>query len=255
MVASIDLSIVIVSWNVQGLLRNCLKSIQLAVQDYRTEIFVVDNASRDGSAEMVASEFPDVNLIVNRENVGFGAANNQALKLCQGNYILLINPDTLVPQDAIRNMIQFLKKRPRAGLVGPEQMDGNGHLLLNWVRWNPREMVEFAVESLASMGKGRSKILFRRPRRVPILNAACWLVRREVLQAVGFFDGDLFMYAEEPDMCSRIRDAGWEIWLLREVHIIHYKRQSIRQRGLYQELKWFFTSMAIWLRKRWQQLI
>ena len=253
MSAKPDLSVIIVSWNVCALLRNCLLSVLEAVQGHQAEIFVVDNASRDGSAEMVAGEFPQVRLIANRENLGFGAANNQALKLCRGKYILLLNPDTFVPPDAIHKMIHFFKRRRKAGLVGPEQVDGKGRLLLNWVRWNPREMAEFVMENLLALFTGRYRILFRRPRRVPILNAACWLARRKVLETTGFFDDDLFMYAEEPDMCSRIRKAGWEIWLLREVHIVHYKRQSIRQRGLLVELKFFFTSMYTWLRKRWQK--
>lgn len=249
----LDLSVIIVSWNVRPLLKNCLDSLLKATQGYQSEIFVVDNASRDGSSEMVASEFPGVRLIANQENLGFGAANNQALKLCRGRYILLLNPDTFVPEDMVHKMIRFLKRRSRAGLVGPEQMDAKGRLLLNWVRWSPREMSEYVVENLAALINGRYRILFRRPRRVPILNAACWLTRHEVLVKTGFFDDGLFMYAEEPDMCSRIRKAGWEIWLLREAQIIHYKRQSIRQRGLLTELRFFFTSMYTWLRKRWQQ--
>jgi len=253
MSAKPDLSVVIVSWNVCGLLRNCLLSVLKSVEGYQAEIFVVDNASPDGSAEMVAREFPQVRLIANRENLGFGAANNQALKLCRGRYILLLNPDTVVPEEAIHKMVRFFKRRRKAGLVGPEQIDGKGRLLMNWVRWNPREMAEFVIENLFALFTGHYRILFHRPRRVPILNAACWLARRKVLETTGFFDGDLFMYAEEPDMCSRIRKAGWEIWLLREVHIVHYKRQSIRQRGLFVELKFFFTSMYTWLRKRRQQ--
>lgn len=255
MIPEVDLSVIIVSWNVRALLKNCLDSLLRAVQGYQVEIFVVDNASRDGSADMVASEFPQVKLIANSENLGFGAANNQALKLSRGGYILLLNPDTVVPEDTITKMVQFLEKRQKAGLVGPEQLDGKGRLLLNWVRWHPREMGEYVVEQLATLIRGRYRIIFRRPRRVPILNAACWLARREVLEKTGFFDDDLFMYAEEPDMCTRIREAGWEIWLLREVHIVHYKRQSIRQRGLFQELKFFFVSMATWLRKRWEREI
>lgn len=255
MFANVDLSVIIVSWNVRTLLKDCLDSLFKAVQGYKAEIFVVDNASSDGSADMVASEFPQIHMIANDENLGFGAANNQALKLSRGRYILLLNPDTVVPEDAVTKMLQFLEKRQRAGLVGPEQIDGKGRLILNWVRWNPREMIEYMVESLSALITGRFRIIFRRPRRVPILNAACWLARREVLASIGFFDDDLFLFAEEPDMCTRIHKAGWEIWLLREVHIIHYKRQSIRQRGLFLELKFFFVSMYTWLRKRWQREI
>jgi len=252
---NVDLSVIIVSWNVRDLLEKCLRSLLKAIQGYQAEVFVVDNASKDGSADMVAGEFPEVNLIANSENLGFGAANNQALRLSRGRYILLLNPDTVVPEDTVSKMIQFLEKRQKAGLVGPEQIDGKGRLLLNWVRFNPRVMIEYVVEHLAALIRGRFRILFRRPRRVLILNAACWLTRRDVLERTGFFDDDLFMYAEEPDMCTRIHEAGWEIWLLREVHIVHYKRQSIRQRGLFTELRFFFISMYKWLRKRWQQEI
>jgi len=254
---NLDLSIIIVSWNVKGLLRACLQSIYDTVPPrLRYEIFVVDNASHDGSPEMVAQEFSDVRLIANEDNKGFGPANNQGLRLCQGRYVLLINPDTVVPAGAIDRMLTFMKQHPRAGLMGPELVDGDGQLPFNWVRCTPRQMTEFLIESLASLSQDQARILFPAPRRVPILTGACWLVRREAIVEIGLYDEDLFLYAEEPDVCTRMHNAGWEIWFLRDVQITHYKRQSTRQCGgkffLLLEAGHFFQSMLIWLKKRWQ---
>ena len=249
---ALDLSVVIVSWNVKELLTACLHSIYDASQGLRFEIFVVDNASHDGSPEMVRAEFPDVYLIANSANLGFGCANNQALRLCSGRYVLLINPDTVVPRDAIHRMIAFMEQHPRAGLVGPELVDGNARLLVNWVRWSPRHLAEFIVERLASLESGQTCILFRRPRRVYVLTGACWMARYEAMADIGFYDEGFFMYAEEPDICTRLRDAGWEVWLLREVVVTHYKGQSVRQRAWGWHLPLFVRNMALWLAKRWK---
>jgi GT2 family glycosyltransferase len=249
---TVDISVVIVSWNVKELLRKCLQSIYDSIQGLRFEIFVVDNDSHDGSPEMVRAEFPDVYLIANSENLGFGPANNQGLRLCGGCYVLLINPDTVVPQGAIHRMITFMEQHPRAGLLGPELLNGDGRLLFNWVRWSPRHLAEFLIEEIASLRCDRTHVLFRRPRRVHILTGACWLTRYEALAGIGFYDEDFFMYVEEPDICTRMRDAGWEIWLLRDVQILHYKKQSVRQRGWGWRVPVFSRSMALWLKKRWR---
>lgn len=252
----IDLSIVIVSWNVRKLLEACLLSIFEATRGLRIEIFVVDNASRDGSPEIIARQFPDINLIENSTNVGFGTANNQALRLCQGEFVLLINPDTVVPKDAIFGMVKFLKDHPQAGLVGPEQRDGDGKLhLMNCVHLSPREMTEYLIERLASIPRKRTHILFSRPRKVPILNGGCWMVRNKAFSEIGLFDEDLFLYGEEPDVCHRMSQAGWEIWFLRDIEIVHYRRQSINQRGFQFELLYFLRSMFIWLTKIGGQLL
>lgn len=249
---TVDLSVVIVSWNVKDLLRGCLQSIHDSLRGLRFEIFVVDNASDDGSPEMIHTEFPDVHLIANSENLGFGCANNQALQLCNGCYVLLINPDTIVPPGTIHRMINFMEQHSQAGLVGPELLGNSGRLLVNWVRWSPRHMAEFLVEELLSLGHDRTRIMFRHPRRVRILTGACWLARYKAMADIGFYDESLFMYAEEPDICTRMRDAGWEIWLLRDIHIVHYKKRSVQQRGRYWHLPLFARSMAAWLKKHWR---
>ena len=249
---TLDLSVIIVSWNVRELLRGCLLSIYDSIQGLPSEVIVADNASQDGSPEMVRAEFPDVRLIANSENLGFGRANNQALRLCSGRYVLLINPDTVVPRGAIRRMVTFMERHQRAGLVGPELLNRSGRLPINWVRWSPRHMAEFLIEELASLGRDRTRILFPRPRRVRILTGASWLARYEVMTAIGCYDEDFFMYAEEPDVCARMRNAGWEIWLLRDIQVIHYKGQSVRQRGRCWDLPFFARNMVLWLWKRWQ---
>lgn len=248
----LDVSVIIVSWNVRDLLRTCLRSIYDAVRGLRFEVFVVDNASCDSSAQMVAHEFPGVQLITNTENLGFGRANNQALRLAAGRYVLLTNPDTVIPAGAIRDMIAFMEGHPRAGLIGPELVDGDGRLLINWVRWSPRHLFEFLVERVASLLSGRTCILFQQPRRVRVLTGACWMARYEAMASIGFYDEDFFMYAEEPDVCTRMCDAGWEVWLLRDVVVTHYKKQSVRQRPWGWDLPLFARNMALWLTKRWR---
>jgi GT2 family glycosyltransferase len=245
-----DLTVIIVSWNVCKLLDECLFSVEAALQGLSAEIFVVDNASKDGSSQMVTHKYPAVHLISNNGNLGFGRANNQALRLSRGKYILLLNPDTLVPRSAFYSLFSFMEAHPHAGLAGPEQRDGRGTLnFSNLVHWSPFELAQYWIERLASAGQPRTRVLFPQPRRVPILNAGCWIVRQAALAQTGLFDEAMFLYGEEYDMCSRMRRAAWEIWFLRDVEITHYRRQSMRQCSPLQEARFGFHSMVVWLRK------
>lgn len=245
-----DLSLIIVSWNVRNLLDECLHSVGIALKGLQAETFVVDNASSDGSPQMVMQKYPGVHLIANTENLGFGRANNQALRLCRGRYVLLLNPDTLVPRDTFKAMMAFMDAHPRAGLAGPEQCNQTGvRNFDNLVHWSPRELVEYSVERLASVGRRRTRLLFPRPRQVPILNGGCWIIRQSALAETGLFDENMFLYGEEYDMCTRMRRAGWEIWFQREVEIIHYRRQSMRQYNRLREARVYFQSMHTWIRK------
>jgi GT2 family glycosyltransferase len=247
--AAPDLSAIIVSWNVRELLKDCLRSLYNSIDGLAFEICVVDNASSDGSADMVRKESPDVRLIANSDNVGFGRANNQALQMCHGRYILFLNPDTLVPEESIEEMVRFLDRHPGVGMVGPELVDGRNRLLFNWSRLSFRGVAEFIVEGLAStMSRARPVILFSQPYAVKWLTGACWLVRRDVIEETGPFDENLFMYGEEPDFCYRVRKAGWEIHFLRHVRIVHYKGQSAKQVG--SSLPRFLASMVYVTRKR-----
>ena len=249
-VPPLDLSVIIVSWNVRKLLDECLSSVGKALEGISAETFVIDNASHDGSPHMVAQKYPGVQLIANPDNLGFGQANNQALRLSQGKYALLLNPDTLVPPETFHQLIAFMENHPRAGLAGPEQRDGTGKInFSNLVHWSPRELVEYWVERLFSFGRPRTRLLFSQPRRVPILNAGCWIIRQAALAEIGLFDEEMFLYGEEYDICGRMRQAGWEIWFVREIDIIHYRRQSMRQCSRLDELQCYFQSMVVWLKK------
>jgi GT2 family glycosyltransferase len=249
---TLDLSIVIVSWNVRELLKACLQSVYDTAQGLSFEVFVVDNASHDGSPQMVERCFPGVHLIANRDNRGFGPANNQALRLATGRYALLLNPDTTVPPGMIEGMIDFMEHHPQAGMVGPELVLGDGRLQLNWVRFSLDHFFEFLIERVVFLTSGRTWISSSKPRRVRILTGACWLARYEAMADIGFYDDEFFMYAEEPDVCARMRDAGWEIWFLREFVMTHYKKQSVRQRTPFWDIPLFVRSMAAWLVKCWR---
>lgn len=248
------LSVIIVSWNVNKLLDDCLYSLKNALLGVEAETFVVDNASSDASPQMVIQKYPWVHLISNSENLGFGNANNQAIKLCRGKYLLLLNPDTIVPRGVIQAMISFLNDNQQAGLVGPEQCDTNGRINYNnLVHWSPRESGECLIERFASFGQRSTRILFPKPRQVPIINAGCWILRREAIDQVGLFDEDMFLFGEEYDYCRRLKRAGWEIWFLRDLKIIHYRRQSLRQIGLLNEIRICIQSLLIWLKKVFEQ--
>jgi len=244
-----DLSVIIVSWNVRQLLKDCLTSLYDSINGLTYEVLVVDNASSDSSAEMVQAEFQDVKLIANLENVGFGRANNQALEMCQGRYVLFLNPDTLVSEGSIEELVRFLEHHPTVGMVGPELVDGRNRLQFNWSRLSSRGVAEFMIERLISMlGRTHPVILFKQPRAAKWLTGACWLVRRDLINKTGPFDENLFMYGEEPDFCHRVRKAGWEIYFLRHVHIVHYKGQSANQVG--SSIPQFLASMIYVAKKR-----
>jgi GT2 family glycosyltransferase len=232
-----DLSVIIVSWNVRRLLDECLDSVEKSIASLNAEIYVVDNASHDGSPQMVSEKHPAVHLIANPDNRGFGKANNQALRLCQGKYALILNPDTLVSPAAVRRLFDFMEAHPQAGLAGPEQCDQDGNInMVNLARMLPREFFEYAIERLLSLGQPRHRVLITQPRQISMVNAACWMVRSTAMKQIGLFNEDLFLYGEEKDVCPRLQQLGWQIWFLRDTQIVHYRHQSLGQQGLIQDL-------------------
>ncbi len=242
----IDLTVVIVSWNVCDLLRRCLKSVLDSDPDPveahtsgqpQVEIIVVDNASSDGSAEMVRAEFPQVRLIANAENRGFTAANNQGLAAGRGRYLMLLNPDTELAGDALATMAGYLDEHPQVGVLGPQLRYGDGRLQSSRRRFPT--LVTALFESTV-VGEWWPNNPFARRYRMadtsddaiqPVdwLVGACLLVRREVYRQVGGLDEGFFMYSEEVDWCRRIRSAGWEIVYLPAAAVIHYEGKSSEQ--------------------------
>ncbi len=229
----IDLSIVVVSWNTAQLLKQCLDSIYANPPDCTFDIWVVDNASSDESVAMVRSDFPDAHLITNRENVGFAGANNQALELCQGSFVLLLNPDTVVKPQALNQLIRFLRNNEQVGGAGPRLLNGDGSFQPSCYPF-PTVMREFwrlfYLDSVIPYGTYNfSSWDQRTPQDVDSIQGACLLLRKEVLDQVGLFDESYFLYSEEIDLCYRIKRAGWRLVWLPEAAIIHLGGQSSKQ--------------------------
>ncbi|MDH7487168.1 MAG: glycosyltransferase family 2 protein [Anaerolineae bacterium] len=241
----IDLSIIIVNWNVRELLRRCLTSIVEAsiagtepgTRNLELETIVVDNASSDGSLEMLQAEFPWVRLIANERNVGFTRANNQGLALSRGRYVLFLNPDTEIVGDALPTMVRTMEARPTVGALGPQLRYPDGTVQSSRRRFPTLTTAFFESTLLAQWWPenpwARRYRLAERPddleQEVDWLVGACLLVRREALEQVGGFDEGFFMYSEEMDLCRRLRAAGWRVVYLPSAQVIHHEGRSSEQ--------------------------
>ncbi|HSL29854.1 MAG TPA: glycosyltransferase family 2 protein [Anaerolineales bacterium] len=227
------LSIIIVSWNTAELLENCIASILANPSTSPFEIWVVDNASTDNSPGMVRERFPQVHLIENRTNVGFARANNQALQRCGGDYILLLNPDTLVSPGALQALVDFMNEHPEAGAAGARllnpdsslQISSHPHPTLSRELWRLLHfdtLLPYAVYPTTKWDTSQ-------PQEVDLLMGACLLVRKDALDQVGFLDEDYFIYSEEIDLCYRIQRAGWRIFWVPQAEVVHFGGQSTQQ--------------------------
>lgn len=262
-----DLSIIIVSWNVRDLLRACLASLAAGAAaaaerpSLTVEVIVVDNASADGSAAMVAAEFPAVQLIANPENRGFTGGNNQGLALAHGRYVLFLNPDTVVSPGALSTMVAYMEAHPKVGALGPRLRYGDGSLQssarrfptlatallestpLAWHwpenRWARAYRMEdeglkiedsrLKIQIAPEMAANLQSSIFNVASPVDWVVGAALLTRRAVLDEIGGFDEGYFMYSEELDWCRRAALAGWQTVYLPAAEIIHYEGKSSEQ--------------------------
>src|ERR671925_887151 len=227
------ISIIIVSWNTASFLENCLASILANPPTSQFENWVVDNASTDDSPRMVREIFPQVHLVENRENVGFARANNQAIQRCTGKYILLLNPDTLVASGALQALVDFLDEHPEAGAAGARILNPDGSLQISS---HPRPTLSrelwrlFHLDSLSPYAEyPLTKWETNQTQEVDLLMGACLLLRKEVLDQVGFLDEDYFIYSEEVDLCYRIQRAGWRLFWVPQAEVVHFGGQSTQQ--------------------------
>lgn len=230
---NIKTSVIIVSWNTRHLLADCLYSVVENPPPKTYEIWVVDNGSTDGTQAMLAADFPQVRLIQNRENVGFARANNQAIEQSAGEYILLLNPDTVVHPGALAALVKFLHHTPSAGAVGPLILNPDGTLQMSAYP-APTLFREgwrlLHLDALKPVGEYRQSAWGRtEPRPVDNLLGACILLRRAALAQVGIFDEQYFIYSEEIDLCFRLRRAGWQLFWLPTASIVHLGGQSTHQ--------------------------
>lgn len=230
-----ELSAVIVSYNVRDYLRQALLSLSRAAEGIQHEITVVDNASSDGSAEMVRDEFSSVRLIASGTNEGYAAACNRGMRASSGNFVLILNPDTVVAPDSLTKALAFMQGHPDAGAAGARMTDGGGRFLPESKRGFPSPVT--SLFRLSGLGRlfPRSPLfnayyLGHLPEketcRADILTGAFMLIRREALDDAGLFDTAFFMYGEDIDLSWRIRKAGWFNYYLADVNIVHYKGKS-----------------------------
>jgi O-antigen biosynthesis protein len=254
-------SIVIVNYNVREFLEQCLRSVFIAIDDIESEIFVVDNHSVDGSQSMVRDKFPQVNLIENKENLGFSRANNQALRQVQGEYVLILNPDTLLEEETIRKCIFFMDSHNEAGALGVKMINGKGKFLPESKRALPTPAVAFyKMFGLAKIfpnsrkfGKYHLTYLDKdKIHAVEILSGAFMFIRKEALTKAGIFDEDFFMYGEDIDLSYRITKEGYRNYYFPETTIIHYKGESTKKSSINYVLM-FYKAMLVFYGKHFSK--
>jgi len=233
-----DVTIIIVNWNVRDLLRDCLKSVYEQTRAISIEVVVVDNASSDGSIEMVERQFPQLKLFKNKENLGFAKANNQAIKQSKGRYVLLLNPDSVVLDDAVGIMVRFMDARGDVGAVGPKILNPDKTVQMACGRYSPTLLTELwdftGLSSVFPESRifGKSLMGFwahNDTREVELLSGACMMVRRETIAQIGLMDEQFFLFAEDTDWCYRMRENGWKIYLNADAEIIHLGHQSVNR--------------------------
>ena len=275
---AMQLSVLIVNFNVKHFLEQCLCSVKVAMKDIEGEVIVVDNNSSDDSIDYLKARFSWVKFIHNSTNVGFAKANNQALQQAKGSHILFLNPDTLVPENCLVDCLDFLEQQPKAGALGVRMIDGSGRFLRESKRAFPSPLTSlFKLLGLSAMLPSSS--IFSRyhlghlspsgNHEVDVLAGAFMLVKKAVLEEVGCFDESFFMYGEDVDLSYRIQKAGWKNYYFAGAEIIHFKGESTKKGSLnyvrmfYQAMNQFvhkhyssgkagffkiFIQLAIWLR-------
>lgn len=225
-----NISIIIVNWNTKDLLRDCLDSIYKTIDPLTHEIIVVDNASSDGSMAMLATEYPQVKIIANKINRGFGAANNQGFAVMQGRYALLINTDAVLTAGAVQKLWAFAEANPRVAIVCGQLLNADGS----------KQNSIAAFPTLLTLAANTSLLEYLVPSRYPSKRyehagplevdsaiGACMLIRKKALDEVSFFDDRYFFFFEETDMAYAMKRAGWRIYQVPDALIYHLQGQSI----------------------------
>jgi GT2 family glycosyltransferase len=252
-------TVIIVNYNVRYFLEQCLCSVEKAAREVETEIIVVDNASSDGSRTWLEPRFPHVRFLWNLENNGFAKANNQALSMATGDFILFLNPDTIIPENTLKQCISFMDAHSDAGALGVRMLDGSGSFLRESKRAFPSPMTSFFKLSGLSGLFPRSSVFaryhlghleMRKDHEVEVLAGAFMFIRRVVLEKIGGFDEVFFMYGEDIDLSYRIRKAGYRNYYLADPAIIHFKGESTKK-GSLNHVAMFYNAMGIFVRKHY----
>ncbi len=252
-----DISVIIVNYNVREFLNNALISLFKALEGYSAEVFVVDNASDDGSVELIQKNYPEVILITNSVNVGFAGANNQALRRAKGKYILLLNPDTVVQEETFKKLIEFFSTHSDAGMAGCKILNPDGTLQLPCRRSFPTPWTAFTKTFGLSTLFPRSKLFAKynltyldpdSTYEVDAISGSFMMITREVYEKIGGLDETFFMYGEDLDWCYRVQQSGSKVYYVPTTSIIHYKGESTKRSDI-DELKVFYHAMRLFVRK------
>jgi len=253
----VDISIVIVNYNVKYFLELCLVSVERASKQLNVEILVVDNNSQDGSKEYITARFPNITYISNNENYGFSKANNQAITLSKGQYTLILNPDTIIAEDTLQKCMAFMASNQDAGAIGVPMYNGMGMFLRESKRALPTASVAFyKISGLASLFPHSRKFAQYHlghlsqfeTHQVDILSGAFMFMRKDVLDQIGYFDESFFMYGEDIDLSYRVQLAGYKNYYLSETSIIHFKGESTKK-GSLNYVVVFYKAMEIFANK------
>jgi O-antigen biosynthesis protein len=256
-----DLSVIIVNYNVKALLEQTLLSVYKAIHHLQVEVIVVDNHSADDSGKMVREKFSSVILIENDENLGFSKANNQGIRISKGRYVLLLNPDTVISEDTLTKTVAFLDATPGAGALGVRMIDGRGDFLPESKRGLPTPAVAFYKMSGLAKLFPRSKtfgayhlgyLSEHEINKVDILSGAFMMIRKATLDKVGLLDESFFMYGEDIDLSYRIVKAGYENYYFPDTTIIHYKGESTKKHSI-NYVKIFYLAMAKFAKKHFSK--
>ena len=246
------ISIVIVSYNVSQLLDECLQSVASALQDIDGEVFVVDNHSVDNTIGMLHEKHPEVRLIANQENVGFARANNQAIRVSEAEYVLLLNPDTVVYENTLRGVLDFMDQHPEAGGAGVRMLSREGQRAPESRRSIPTPWVAMLKMLGATRRYYMSHLSWDEPGQIEVISGAFCMLRRKAIDEVGLLDEDFFMYGEDIDLSYRLLKGGWQNWYL-PYDIIHYKGEST-QKSSFRYVHTFYQAMLIFFRKHYGHL-
>jgi GT2 family glycosyltransferase len=254
-----NLSIIIINYNVKYFLEQCLHSVIKATTGIDYEIIIVDNASSDGSRNYLENKFLNIRFEWNETNLGFAKANNQALRMARGEYILFLNPDTILPEDCLKKCIEHLSSHPGAGALGVCMLDGSGNFLKESKRGFPTPLAAFFKLTGLSTLFPKSALFSRyhmghlhpaANHETDVLAGAFMMVRKKVLDITGGFDESFFMYGEDIDLSYRIQEAGYKNLYFAECPILHFKGESTRH-GSLNYVRLFYGAMAIFARKHY----
>ncbi len=244
------ISVVIVSFNAPHFLQLCLESVSAALKGIDGEIIVVDNASTEECVPMIRSNFPEVRLIVNKENVGFSRASNQGAKVAESTYLLILNPDVILPEDSLKNALTYARAHPEMGALGCRFIDGSGKFLPECKRNLPG--IRTATAKLFGLDRGyyATQLEEKDTREVEILTGAFMFLKRELFQELGGFDERFFMFGEDIDLSYRIQCSGYENRYLGDLTIVHFKGESSVKDISY--LKNFYGALKIFYIKHFR---